>query len=42
MVIKWGQFGSFLACTGYPECSNTRELPKDDEEDEEEAADQNG
>ncbi len=36
MVIKWGQFGSFLACTGYPECSNTRELPKDDEEDEEE------
>lgn len=26
MVIKWGQFGSFLACTGYPDCSNTKEL----------------
>ena len=36
MVIKWGQFGSFLACTGYPECSNTRELKSetDDEESE--------
>ena len=40
MVIKWGQFGSFLACTGYPECSNTRELPKDEEEDEEEKKDE--
>ena len=40
MVIKWGQFGSFLACTGYPECSNTRELSKDDEEDEEEKKDE--
>ena len=40
MVIKWGQFGSFLACTGYPECSNTRELSKDDEEDEEEKQDE--
>lgn len=27
MVIKWGRHGSFIACTGYPECSNTRELP---------------
>jgi DNA topoisomerase I len=29
MVIKWGKHGSFLACTGYPECTNTRELPAD-------------
>ncbi len=29
MVIKWGKFGKFIACTGYPECSNTRELPPD-------------
>ncbi|MBV9772273.1 MAG: topoisomerase DNA-binding C4 zinc finger domain-containing protein, partial [Bryobacterales bacterium] len=29
MVIKWGRFGKFIACTGYPECSNTRELPPD-------------
>jgi DNA topoisomerase-1 len=29
MVIKWGQFGSFMACTGYPECSNTKEIQKE-------------
>jgi len=27
MVIKWGRNGKFLACPGYPECRNTRELP---------------
>jgi DNA topoisomerase I len=27
MVIKWGRFGKFLACTGYPECKSTKELP---------------
>jgi len=26
MVIKWGRHGSFIACTGYPECTNTREV----------------
>lgn len=26
MVIKAGRFGLFLACSGYPECENTREL----------------
>ncbi len=29
MVIKWGKHGKFIACTGYPECTNTRELPPD-------------
>ena len=29
MVIRWGKHGSFIACTGYPECSNTRELTVD-------------
>jgi DNA topoisomerase I len=28
MVIKWGRNGRFLACPGYPECRNTRELPE--------------
>jgi DNA topoisomerase-1 len=28
MVIKWGKFGRFLACSSYPECKNTREIPK--------------
>lgn len=26
MVIRWGRFGKFLACSAYPECKNTREL----------------
>jgi DNA topoisomerase-1 len=28
MVIKWGRNGSFLACSGYPECKNTKEFIK--------------
>ncbi len=28
MVNKQGRFGPFLACTGYPECRNTRKLEK--------------
>jgi DNA topoisomerase-1 len=26
MVIKWGRYGKFLACSGYPDCRNTRQL----------------
>ena len=26
MVIKWGRHGKFVACSGYPDCKNTREL----------------
>jgi DNA topoisomerase-1 len=26
MVIKWGKHGRFIACTGFPECKNTRPL----------------
>ncbi|MBI2815499.1 MAG: type I DNA topoisomerase [Acidobacteria bacterium] len=29
MVVKWGRHGSFLACSGYPDCTNTRELTVD-------------
>jgi DNA topoisomerase-1 len=29
MVIKWGKMGQFLACTGYPECKNTKDFKKD-------------
>jgi DNA topoisomerase-1 len=28
MVIKFGRFGQFLACSNYPECRTTRELTK--------------
>jgi len=31
MVIKWGRFGRFLACTGYPECKTTKQIKKDGE-----------
>ncbi|HEU4403349.1 MAG TPA: type I DNA topoisomerase [Candidatus Polarisedimenticolia bacterium] len=27
MVIKWGRYGRFIACSGYPECKNTQEIP---------------
>ena len=30
MVIKSGKFGMFLACSGYPDCENTRELETPD------------
>ncbi len=29
MVIKWGRHGSFIGCSGYPDCTNTRELTID-------------
>jgi DNA topoisomerase-1 len=29
MVIKFGRFGKFMACAGYPECKNTKKLDKE-------------
>lgn len=29
MTVKFGRFGKFLACTGYPECKNTKQIAKD-------------
>ena len=26
MVIKWGKFGRFIACSNYPACKNTRQI----------------
>ncbi len=31
MVIKWGRNGKFLACTGFPDCRNTKEFKKDED-----------
>jgi len=44
MVIKWGRHGKFVACTGYPECTNTRELAQEGvtEQDEQEYCDNCG
>jgi DNA topoisomerase I len=30
MVIKFGKNGSFLACSGYPECKNTKNFTRDE------------
>lgn len=29
MAVKMGRFGKFLACTGFPECRNTKPIVKD-------------
>ncbi|MBI4950373.1 MAG: type I DNA topoisomerase [Deltaproteobacteria bacterium] len=31
MVIKWGRKGKFLACSGYPECKNTKDFTTDND-----------
>ena len=31
MIIKWGRMGEFLACSGYPECKNTKEFKRRDD-----------
>lgn len=38
MVIKWGQFGSFMACSAYPECKNTKEIALEEPPKEGEAS----
>jgi DNA topoisomerase I len=30
MAIKWGKMGRFLACTGYPDCKNTKDFKEVD------------
>ncbi|MES2503365.1 MAG: type I DNA topoisomerase [Myxococcota bacterium] len=30
MVVKWGKTGSFLGCSGYPDCKNTVGFKRDD------------
>ncbi len=32
MVNRWGRHGRFMACTGFPDCKNTRPLPRDGED----------
>lgn len=29
MLIKYGRFGKFMACSGFPDCKTTKALPKD-------------
>ena len=37
MVIRWGRFGRFMACSGYPDCRNTRELGENGQAESDEA-----
>lgn len=30
MVIKWGRHGRFMACSGFPECKNTKPIERQD------------
>jgi DNA topoisomerase-1 len=30
MVVKYGRTGEFLACSGYPECKNTKDFKRDE------------
>ena len=29
MVIKWGRFGKFMACSNFPDCRNTKPILKE-------------
>jgi len=31
MVVRWGRFGRFLACSGFPECRNSKPLADEGE-----------
>ncbi len=34
MIARWGRFGRFLACSGFPECRNSKPLEEDGSEPE--------
>ena len=32
MMVKWGRYGKFLSCTGWPECKNSKPLESSEEQ----------
>ena len=40
MIVKLGRFGAFLSCTGYPDCKNSKDLPKSANDSGEETEDE--
>jgi DNA topoisomerase I len=42
MVIRWGRNGKFYACTGYPECKNTKPLEEVEQKTTEEICEKCG
>ena len=40
MVVKWGRFGRFVACSNYPDCKNTQEYSSEETDHAPELANQ--
>jgi DNA topoisomerase I len=40
MIIKWGRFGKFMACSAYPDCKNAKDIKKPGAEGEPETPDE--
>ena len=40
MIIKWGRFGKFMACSAYPDCKNAKDIKKPGSEGEPETPDE--
>ncbi len=40
MIIRWGRYGKFMACSGYPDCKNIKSLGKNGEAAEPEVTDE--
>jgi DNA topoisomerase-1 len=40
MVMRWGRYGKFLACSGYPECKTTKKIGDDNTSASQEEAQQ--
>lgn len=40
MIIKYGKFGKFYACSNYPECKNTKEIGDNGKQEEDEVLDE--
>ena len=40
MIVKWGRYGQFLGCSGYPECRNIKPYHGDEAPPEDESTDE--
>jgi len=40
MIVKWGRYGKFLGCSGYPECQNIKPYHGDEAKSEDEPTDE--
>jgi DNA topoisomerase-1 len=40
MIIRWGRYGKFMACSGYPDCKNIKKINKNGESADPEPTDE--